>query len=78
MGREQASALNKEQVAPSGAAGGLPWHLSPLFDAEKWEFNGAEPTACAFAAQGFGSPCVKKCSQGLFRNVGRTVQYIDS
>jgi len=38
-GREQASALNKEQVAPSGAAGGAPpWQLSPLFDAASVRF----------------------------------------
>jgi hypothetical protein len=78
-GREQASALSKEQVAPSGGAGG--GHLgtlAPYLTRKSGNLMGAAHSAYPFAAQGFASPCVKKRSQGSFRNVGRIVHITDS
>ena len=60
-GREQASALSKEQVAPSGAAGGgRLGNLAPYLTRKSAIFNaGQTGRACLFAARGFGSRASK-------------------
>src|ERR1700722_14986984 len=58
-GKEQASGLSKEQVAPSGPAGGPPWHLSPLFDAEACDLMRSDQRL-PICSPRFRIPCVRK------------------